>query len=85
MLLENAWIIPGLTFASFWLILFFGKRLPRGGSEIGIAAVGLAFVLACGMVVQWADRPADLIVEHGGGEHAEEEGEHSESEGGGAE
>jgi NADH-quinone oxidoreductase subunit L len=84
-LLENAWIIPGLTFASFWLILFFGKRLPRGGSEIGIAAVGLAFVLACGMVVQWADRPADLIVEHGGGEHAEEEGEHSESEGGGAE
>ena len=72
MLLENAWVIPGLTFASFWLILFFGKRLPRGGSEIGIAAVGLTFVLACVMVVQWADRPADLVVERAGGERVVE-------------
>ena len=89
MLLENAWIIPGLTFASFWLILFFGRRLPRGGSEIGIAAVGLAFVLSCAMVVQWVDRPTDLIVEHGGSEgseeHAEEGGEEEHAEEGGAE
>jgi len=81
-LLENAWIIPGLTFASFWLILFFGKRLPRGGSEIAIGAVGLAFVLACAMAVQWADRPADLIVEHGGSSAVEGSGDagHSDEE-----
>ena len=52
-MLENAWIIPLLPAASFVLILFFGKRLPRKGSEIGIAAVGLAFVLALVVNVQW--------------------------------
>jgi NADH-quinone oxidoreductase subunit L len=82
-LLENAWIVPALTFASFWVILLIGKRLPKGGSEIGIAAVAIAFVLSCTMVVQWQDRPADQVVEHGGshaeeGDHAEEEASHDE-------
>ena len=44
-MLENAWVIPAITFASFWLILFFGKRLPKGGSEIGLLAVGATLVL----------------------------------------
>ena len=35
------------------LILFFGKRMPRGGSEIGIAAVGIAFILAILTAGQW--------------------------------
>src|SRR4029453_15703607 len=48
-----AWIIPPPPGASFFLILFFGKRLPRKGSEIGIAAVGLAFVLALVVNVDW--------------------------------
>ena len=43
-MLENAWIIPLIPAASFFLILFFGKRMPRKGSELGIAAVGIAFV-----------------------------------------
>ncbi|MGH2477661.1 MAG: NADH-quinone oxidoreductase subunit 5 family protein, partial [Candidatus Limnocylindrales bacterium] len=37
----------------FFLILLFGKRLPRKGSELGIAAVGAAFVLAVVTQVQW--------------------------------
>jgi NADH-quinone oxidoreductase subunit L len=55
--LENAWVIPALTFVSFWLVILFGRRLPRGGSEIALAAVGLAFLLSCVAVGQWTDRP----------------------------
>lgn len=66
--LENAWIIPALPAASFLLILFFGKRLPKKGSEIGILFVGAAFVLSCLAGLQWIDR-----VDNGGGEHGGEE------------
>src|SRR5262245_14811106 len=52
-MLDYAWIIPLIPAASFFLILFFGKRLPRKGSEIGIAAVGLAFVLALVVNFNW--------------------------------
>ncbi len=52
-MLRNAWIIPVIPAASFFLILLFGKRLPRKGSELGIAAVGAAFVLALVTQVQW--------------------------------
>ena len=45
-LLRNAWIIPLLPALSFLGILFFGKRMPKKGAELGITAVGAAFVLA---------------------------------------
>ena len=32
-MLEQAWIIPVIPAVSFFLILLFGKRLPRKGSE----------------------------------------------------
>ena len=54
-ILENVWLIPLLPAISFFLILFFGKRMPKGGSEIGIAAIGLAFVLAILANVAWID------------------------------
>ncbi len=53
--LENAWIIPLLPAISFVVILFFGKRLPKKGAEVGIAAVGVAFVLAVLTGVSWVD------------------------------
>jgi NADH-quinone oxidoreductase subunit L len=74
--LENVWIIPGLTFASFWLILFFGKRLPKGGSEIGLAAVGLALLLSFVTLFQWVDRPA--VAEDHATEGAEVVDEHAD-------
>ncbi|MBW8826970.1 MAG: NADH-quinone oxidoreductase subunit L [Acidobacteria bacterium] len=64
-MLEHAWVIPAITFTSFWLILFFGRRLPKGGSEIGILAVGSTLVLSCVMVAQWVGRAKTLAVGHG--------------------
>jgi NADH-quinone oxidoreductase subunit L len=76
-MLESAWIIPLIPAASFFLILFFGKRLPKKGAEIGIAAVGLAFALALVTNVQWFQRVDDA--EHAA--HATE-AEHNEEDGG---
>ena len=51
--LENVWIVPAIMAVSFAVILGFGKRMPRGGSEIGIAAVGVCFLLALLTAGQW--------------------------------
>ena len=71
-MLRNAWIIPALPVASFVVILFFGRRLPRQGHEVGLAAVGLAFVLSLVAAAQWVDRPATLVVEGPAAEGAAE-------------
>ena len=53
--LRNAWWITLLPALSYLGILFFGKRMPRKGAELGIAAVGLAFVLAVLTGLAWLD------------------------------
>ncbi|MGB2756612.1 MAG: NADH-quinone oxidoreductase subunit L [Acidimicrobiia bacterium] len=55
-MLDLAWIIVALPALSFLLILFFGKRMPRGGSEIGVASIGACFIMACIAGAQWIDR-----------------------------
>ncbi|MCP4226303.1 MAG: NADH-quinone oxidoreductase subunit L, partial [Actinomycetia bacterium] len=70
-LYENAWLIPALPAASFVLILFFGKRLPYKGAEIGLAAVGAAFVLALLTTFAWIGDVQDDVAS-GGAEHGEE-------------
>jgi NADH-quinone oxidoreductase subunit L len=55
--LKNAWVIFALPALSFWLIILLGKRLPRGGDFVGIAAVGISFLWSCAAVVQWINRP----------------------------
>ena len=55
-MLDAVWIVPALPAASFLVILFFGKRLPKKGSWIGIAAVGASFVLSCITAAQWIER-----------------------------
>jgi NADH-quinone oxidoreductase subunit L len=47
---KYAWVIPLLPFASSFLILFFGKRLPGKGAGIGILAVGASFVMSLGVL-----------------------------------
>ncbi len=54
--LDKAWLIPLIPALSFAVILFFGKRMPKHGSEVGIASVAVSFVLACGALVQWIKR-----------------------------
>jgi NADH-quinone oxidoreductase subunit L len=45
-LTEHMWLVPLLPALSFLAILFFGKKLPRGGDFLGILAIAVAFVLS---------------------------------------
>lgn len=63
--LTHTWILPAIMASSFLLILAFGKRLPRKGSEIGITAVGIVFVLSLITAGSWWNHIND-----DGGEHA---------------
>jgi NADH-quinone oxidoreductase subunit L len=58
-MLENIWLIPAVTAASFFLILFFGRREPNKGATIGVLALGLAFAFSSIAAFQWIGRPAD--------------------------
>jgi NADH-quinone oxidoreductase subunit L len=61
--LRNAWIIPAIPVASFWVILLFGKRLPKKGSEVGVAALAIAFALSCLTFGAWIARDAKPAAE----------------------
>ena len=65
-MLDHVWIIPLIMAVSFLLILFFGKKLPKKGAEIGIVAIGASFVLACVTAVQWIDKVESAGGEEGG-------------------
>src|SRR5260370_9558620 len=58
-MLENAWLIPALPAVSFLVILLVGKRTPKHGAAIGIAAVGASFLASCVAAVQWVQRVDD--------------------------
>ncbi len=64
-MMNFAWLIPAIPVVSFALILFFGKKMPRQGSEIGIAAIASSFVLSCIVAVQWIQRVDETVSEHG--------------------
>jgi len=55
-MLDAAWLIPSVPAIAFFLIVFFGKRMPKHGAEIGIAAVGASFLMSCVAAAQWIDR-----------------------------
>ena len=62
-MLSNIWIIPAITFTSFWLILFFGKRLRFGGSEIGVLALAACLGLSCVAGFQWINHDSAPVRE----------------------
>ncbi|MBI4884452.1 MAG: NADH-quinone oxidoreductase subunit L [Actinobacteria bacterium] len=57
--LEHAWLIPATPGAAFAVIILFGKRMPRGGSEVGLASMLAALVLSAGTAYQWIARVND--------------------------
>jgi NADH-quinone oxidoreductase subunit L len=54
--LENAWVIPIIPVISFFLIIFFGKRMPKKGSEFGVASMLGALVFSGAAAYQWIQR-----------------------------
>jgi len=49
-----AWVVPSIVAVAFFLILFFGKRTPGKGADIGIAAMTIALILSVAMLIQYA-------------------------------
>jgi NADH-quinone oxidoreductase subunit L len=58
--LDQAWLIPLIPALSFVVILLLGRRMPRHGSEVGITAIAISFVLSCGAAIQWINRVQDV-------------------------
>jgi NADH-quinone oxidoreductase subunit L len=54
--LENAWLVGLIPVIGFAIILFFGKKLPMKGAEIGLASMAASLVIAVGAAVQWIQR-----------------------------
>jgi NADH-quinone oxidoreductase subunit L len=63
--LENLWLVAVIPAVGFALIMGFGKKLPRGGSEIGLASMAASLVVASGAAMQWMAR-VDSAEAHGG-------------------
>ena len=59
MILHHVYLLPAIMAASFVIILFFGKRLPKKGAEVGIAAVGICLLLAIASAGSWIGRVND--------------------------
>ena len=76
-MLTHAWIIPLIPALSFVAILAIGKKLPRGGSEIGIAALAICFILSLAVGVGWIGRVNHPPVEAHGTEQVAGEAGHS--------
>jgi len=54
--LENSWLIPVVPAVAFALIIFFGKRMPKKGSEIGLLSMLVSLGLSAGSAYQWIQR-----------------------------
>ncbi|MGA0878601.1 MAG: NADH-quinone oxidoreductase subunit L [Ilumatobacteraceae bacterium] len=74
--LENAWLIPIVPAVAFVLIIFFGKKLPKKGSELGVASMIGSLVLSLGAAWQWIQRV------NGASSHSKEGMVHSAAEAG---
>ncbi|MGH2398332.1 MAG: proton-conducting transporter membrane subunit, partial [bacterium] len=49
---EYAWIIPVLPFIAFWLIIFFGRRLPGEGAYVAIGAMLIDALFSIALLVE---------------------------------
>ena len=83
---DYAWLIPLLPAVSAAVIIFFGKRMPKKGAEVGIAAIVLALGLSVAVAADVFSHNFDTaartpIVHHEEeGGHAEDEAAHTSAE-----
>src|SRR5215210_8841310 len=75
-MLDKAWLIPLLPALSFLVILFFGKRLPKKGAEVGITALSASFVIALLGALEWIGKEVPREPAHGHHEWFEMGGVH---------
>ena len=54
--LDNLWLVGVIPAIGFALIMFFGKKMPNGGSEFGLASMVASLVIAVGAMLQWMSR-----------------------------
>ena len=54
--LENAWLVGLIPVVGFFLIIFFGKRLPMKGAEVALASMAVTLMIAVGGAIQWIQR-----------------------------
>ena len=69
--LDHAWLVPLIPAVSFVVILLFGKKFPKRGSEVGIVALGASWVLALGALIQWIHHLDDANGREGRGRHGQ--------------
>ena len=62
--LDHLWLAALIPAIGFLLILFFGKKLPMKGSEIGLLSMASALVVTTGAGIQWINR-VDSAAAHG--------------------
>ena len=63
-MLDHAYLIPLTPVVSFFLILFFGKRIPSKGAAIGVFALVLCFGMSLVTAGQWIARDKTIETLH---------------------
>src|SRR5918992_3172805 len=63
-MIDYAWLIPVFPYVAFFLIVFFGKRLPGRGHEIGIAAVIGSLAISIPVFFGIIGGPEDHVEKH---------------------
>ncbi|MHB8513362.1 MAG: NADH-quinone oxidoreductase subunit L [Actinomycetota bacterium] len=61
--MRSAWVVPILPLVAAALMMFFGKRLPKKGVEIGLLATTVSLVWSVGIFLNYAGKIGGPIVE----------------------
>ncbi|HZJ51849.1 MAG TPA: NADH-quinone oxidoreductase subunit L, partial [Actinomycetota bacterium] len=57
---QIGWLVPLLPFLAFFVILFFGKRLPDKGHSVGIGAVAIGLIISLLAFIELAGGRGDI-------------------------
>ncbi len=57
---EQAWLLAAIPAGIFLVLAFFGRKMPRGGDYLGVAAILTSFVLFFVVLADFLDTPGKL-------------------------